>query len=392
MFPKDAVLLFYRGVLHERLASPLLQAGSKSLDDDNRGVSAIGTTQAELTRAERYYRDALVNDPDHADARLRHGRVLGELGHHKEAIADLRRVVDDGASGARSVSRASLSVEGLRSAWRVRSRAHVARTGGGAVPERADAAPRAQQYRQAHGQPCGRAAGASDSREAARCGTAAGGSLVGLLRSALTLAGALALAVALPSAQTFSSRIEAVRVDVLVTANGQPVQGLVPGDFEVMDNGVRQTVDLASFEQIPLNVVLALDMSASLQGLRLGHLQAAGSTVLDGLKPGDRAALVAFSHIVSANQSLTEDLDRVRALLVQNRGEGLTSLIDAAHTGMLIGESDVGRSLLIVFSDGVDTSSWLDAESVLETARRGDVVVYGVEVGARRASFSARSH
>jgi Uncharacterized protein encoded in toxicity protection region of plasmid R478, contains von Willebrand factor (vWF) domain len=210
---------------------------------------------------------------------------------------------------------------------------------------------------------------------------------VGLLRSALTLAGALALAVALPSAQTFSSRIEAVRVDVLVTANGQPVQGLAPGDFEVLDNGVRQTVDLASFEQIPLNVVLALDMSASLQGLRLGHLQAAGSTVLDGLKPGDRAALVAFSHIVSANQSLTEDLDRVRALLFQNRGEGLTSLIDAAHTGMLIGESDAGRSLLIVFSDGVDTSSWLDAESVLETARRGDVVVYGVEVGARRASF-----
>ncbi len=211
---------------------------------------------------------------------------------------------------------------------------------------------------------------------------------MGILRSALTLAGALALTVALPSAQTFSSQIEAVRVDVLVTANGQPVQGLVPGDFEVLDNGVRQTVDLASFEQIPLNVVLALDMSASLQGLRLGHLQAAGSTVLDGLKPGDRAALVAFSHIVSANQSLTEDLDRVRALLVQNRGEGLTSLIDAAHTGMLIGESDAGRSLLIVFSDGVDTSSWLDAESVLETARRGDVVVYGVEVGARRASFT----
>jgi tetratricopeptide (TPR) repeat protein len=101
MFPKDAVLLFYRGVLHERLASPLLQAGSRSLDDDNRGVSTIGTAHAELTRAERYYRDALVNDPDHADARLRHGRVLGELGHHKEAIADLRRVVDDGASGAR---------------------------------------------------------------------------------------------------------------------------------------------------------------------------------------------------------------------------------------------------------------------------------------------------
>jgi tetratricopeptide (TPR) repeat protein len=94
-------MLFYRGALHEHLASPLLQAGSKSLDDDNRGISSIGTVQAELTRAERFFREALLNDPTHADARLRHGRVVGELGHHKEAIADLQRVIDDGAGGAR---------------------------------------------------------------------------------------------------------------------------------------------------------------------------------------------------------------------------------------------------------------------------------------------------
>jgi Ca-activated chloride channel homolog len=187
---------------------------------------------------------------------------------------------------------------------------------------------------------------------------------------------------------TFTSRIEAVRVDVLVTENGQPVQGLTPDDFEVLDNGVRQRVDLASFEQIPLNVVLALDMSASLQGLRIGHLQTAGRNVLEGLKPGDRAALVSFSHVVAPSVGLTEDLDRVRVALDQARGEGLTSLIDASHAGMLLGESDAGRSLLIVFSDGVDTSSWLTADAVLETAKRGDVVVYSVEVGERRASFS----
>jgi VWFA-related protein len=190
-----------------------------------------------------------------------------------------------------------------------------------------------------------------------------------------------------PEQTTFTSRIDAVRVDVLVTENGRPVEGLTPGDFEVLDNGVRQRVDLASFEQIPLNVVLALDMSASLQGLRLGHLQTAGKAVLDGLKPGDRAALVTFSHVVAPTQGLTDNLDRVRTALDQARGEGMTSLIDATHAGMLLGESDAGRSLLIVFSDGVDTSSWLTASAVLETARRGDVVVYGVEVGERRASF-----
>jgi len=210
-----------------------------------------------------------------------------------------------------------------------------------------------------------------------------------LRRSLIAFGVAVALAPMSVSArrQTFTSRIEAVRVDVLVTDNGKPVQGLSPSDFEVLDNGVRQRVDLASFEQIPLNVVLALDNSASLQGLRLGHLQTAGKRVLEGLKPGDRAALVAFSHVVSPSQGLTDDLDRVRVALDQVRGEGLTSLVDATHTGMLLGESDAGRSLLIVFSDGVDTSSWLTPAAVVETARRGDVVVYGVEVGEHPVSF-----
>lgn len=207
-----------------------------------------------------------------------------------------------------------------------------------------------------------------------------------VLRLSLLLIAAILAPIGV-SPQTFTSRIEAVRVDVLVTENGRPVQGLKTADFEVLDNGVRQRVDLASFEQIPLNVVLALDMSASLQGLRLGHLQTAGKSVLDGLKPGDRAALVTFSHVVAPTQGLTDDLDRVRAALDQAQGQGQTSLIDATHAGMLLGESDAGRSLLIVFSDGVDTSSWLTADAVLDTARRGDVVVYSVEVGERRASF-----
>ena len=83
---------------------------------------------------------------------------------------------------------------------------------------------------------------------------------------------------------TFSSRIEAVRVDVLVTDNGQPVRGLGPADFEIRDNGVVQQIDLVSFDQVPLNAVLALDMSDSVAGERLDRLRAAGNAVLAGLK------------------------------------------------------------------------------------------------------------
>lgn len=186
---------------------------------------------------------------------------------------------------------------------------------------------------------------------------------------------------------SFSSRTDAVRVDALVTENGRSVQGLQPGDFELLDNGVPQQVDLASYENIPLNVILALDMSASLDGTRLDHLRHAGRTLLDGLKTTDQAALVTFSHVLVQGSGLSSDFERVRAALNDARASGDTSLVDASYAGMLIGESDVGRSLLIIFSDGVDTTSWLSPESVLETAKRGDVVVYGVEVGKRKRSF-----
>lgn len=117
----------------------------------------------------------------------------------------------------------------------------------------------------------------------------------------------------------------------------------------------------------------------SLDAERLQHLRRAGNTLLNGLKRTDRSALVTFNQIVSQAAPLTADVGRVRAALDAAAPFGQISLVDASFTGMMIGESDAGRSLLIVFSDGVDTTSWLDADGVLDTARRCDVVVYGVE-------------
>jgi VWFA-related protein len=179
---------------------------------------------------------------------------------------------------------------------------------------------------------------------------------------------------------TFSSRVEAVRVDVLVTDNGRPVRGLGRDDFEVRDNGVAQQIDLVSFEQIPLNVILALDMSDSVAGDRLARLRAAGGAVLAGLAREDRAALVTFSHVVELGAGLTNDVHAVRTALDRASGMGNTALIDGTYAAMTIGESDAGRALLIVFSDGLDTSSWLSADKVIDAAKRSDVVAYAVSV------------
>jgi VWFA-related protein len=177
---------------------------------------------------------------------------------------------------------------------------------------------------------------------------------------------------------TFSTRLDVVRVDALVTHNGRIVGGLGPADFEVFDNGVRQQVDLASFEDLPLNVALALDTSESVSGERLQHLRDAGRAVLGGLRSDDKAGLLTFSHRLTLRQALTGDTARLLEALEDVEPRGQTSLVDGTYAGLLIGDADAGRDLLIVFSDGVDTSSWLTPESVVESARRSEVTVYGV--------------
>ena len=179
---------------------------------------------------------------------------------------------------------------------------------------------------------------------------------------------------------TFSSRVKAVRVDVLVTDNGQPVRGLGPADFDIRDNGVLQRADFVSFEQIPLNLVLAFDMSDSVVAERLERLRTAASAILRGLTSRDQSALVTFSHVVRLGARLSTDAAAVQSALTRLSGGGSTSLIDGVYAGMQVGESDAGRELLVIFSDGLDTASWLPASAVIDAAKRSDLVAYAVSV------------
>jgi len=197
---------------------------------------------------------------------------------------------------------------------------------------------------------------------------------------ALTLLPAAVGVVAHSQQPTFSSRVDAVRVDVLVTDSHGPVRGLGPADFEVRDNGVLQQVDLVSFDQVPLNVVLTLDMSSSVAGNRLDRLRSAGATILRDLKPRDQGALVTFSHVVRLAARMSTDIASVSTALARASGDGGTSLTDGVYTGIVAGQADAGRELLVVFSDGLDTSSWLSADRVLDVAKRSDVVAYAVAI------------
>ncbi len=182
---------------------------------------------------------------------------------------------------------------------------------------------------------------------------------------------------------TFSVKTSEVRIDVLVTDHGKPVTGLQAADFEVLDNGVRQNVEFVSLEQMPVSATLVLDMSASVAGMVLNNLKSAGNLLLGGLRKDERAALITFSYDVSLISPPTSELNLVRAALdaAQSRPTGYTSVIDATYAGLILAESKSDRPLIILFSDGHDTGSWLTSGEVLESAKQTDAVVYAVSAG-----------
>jgi VWFA-related protein len=185
---------------------------------------------------------------------------------------------------------------------------------------------------------------------------------------------------------TFSSRALGVRVDVLVTDGHKPVAGLTAQDFELRDNGVLQSVEVVDAADVPLNAVLALDTSASIRGKRREDLIGAGESLIDDLKPVDRASLTTFSHAVAPRVPLTSDFAAVRAELRRIEPEGQTAIMDGAYTALATTLTQTGRSLVILCTDGSDTSSWLEPREVVDAAKRSNAVFYGVTAADARGS------
>jgi len=193
----------------------------------------------------------------------------------------------------------------------------------------------------------------------------------------------LALLLAAAPAQegplVFGSEVEVVRVDVLVTRGGEPVHGLKAENFDLKDNGVPQQLNPITFQESAADVLLVLDISASVMGGKLEALQEAAGSFLDRLSRDDRAALLGFQHSIAAAVPLTREVSRVRFGLDTVQAGGSTALHDAVYVALRLPEAGERRSAVVVFSDGVDTASWLSGDAVVEAAGRTDAVVYGVD-------------
>jgi Ca-activated chloride channel homolog len=204
----------------------------------------------------------------------------------------------------------------------------------------------------------------------------------------LIFAASLALPAAFLFAQdvpVFRSNVNLVRLTATVkTKTGALVGSLGKDDFEIYDNGARQ--EIVHFERQtnqPLSVSLMVDVSGS-TAKDLGYeIESAGKflhALLAEGNPDDRAALYTFDDSVRVDQGFTRSSGALNLALKKIHGTAGTSLYDAIYLVARELEPRQGRKVMVIVSDGGETTSHYGSHDALEAAQLADSVVYSVVV------------
>ena len=192
---------------------------------------------------------------------------------------------------------------------------------------------------------------------------------VGLVAAEVLSPRAQPLAAQAPVA-SFRGRADSVAVDVAVRDRGRPVTGLQASDFAVRDNGVLQSVSDLTYETLPIDVTIALDVSESVTGAVLEQLGRSVRQLAADLTPRDRFRLVTFNARISRTLEFGAPAQVRDAALDQIRPFGGTALLDAMAVALTATPTPDRRQLVVVFSDGEDSDSVIEPAELLEIARR----------------------
>jgi Ca-activated chloride channel homolog len=188
----------------------------------------------------------------------------------------------------------------------------------------------------------------------------------------------------------FRAGADVVTVDAAVQRDRRPVTGLKPADFELLDNGVPQEISDVAYERLPIDVTLVLDVSASVTGSVLDELGRALRQVRADLLPSDRLRLLIFNMRVRRLVDFSQPATSIDEALASVRGAGSSAVFDSLAVALSTFDAPGRRRLVVLFTDGQDSSSITDAETLLDVARRTTptvAVILGTPNAERPASL-----
>lgn len=182
---------------------------------------------------------------------------------------------------------------------------------------------------------------------------------------------------------TFDSALVNTQVAVR-DDKGRFVRGLNKEDFIVLDDGTEQSISYFSQESNePLAVALVMDRSRSVQKTVSKAQTAAREFFTSVLRPGkDRAAVIAFDSAVFLVQDFTDDANALAAATSKLTAAGGTSILDAVYKTARdkLAGGEAGRRVIVLITDGDDTTSSASIEQAIEMALRSNVVVYALRI------------
>jgi VWFA-related protein len=177
------------------------------------------------------------------------------------------------------------------------------------------------------------------------------------------------------NAPTFRGGVNIVAVGVSVRQAGLPVVDLQAADFQLRDNGVEQQIIDVSYEKLPADVTVALDVSQSVTGELLDSMRRAVAQLSDDLVGADRLKIFTFNMRIQRVLNFDDDRTATDAALARVSAAGTTSLLDTLSVALMAPQPTDRRHLILMFSDGMDTGSVTDRDTVLALARLRSAVV-----------------
>jgi Ca-activated chloride channel family protein len=137
-------------------------------------------------------------------------------------------------------------------------------------------------------------------------------------------------------------------------------------------------------------MVLLFDTSLSIAPQLDFERRAAGRFLERIMRPQDKAALFSFSTDVGVLQDFTNRVPLLVNAMKQLKSTGATSLYDAIYLAAGYLKPAAGRHVIVIISDGGDTTSKKDLKQALAEAQMADTVIYAVFTGDKRASENLR--
>jgi Ca-activated chloride channel family protein len=179
----------------------------------------------------------------------------------------------------------------------------------------------------------------------------------------------------------FSTHVDAVQLTVTVSDGGsQYAVGLPQSAFHLSEDGVAQSISSFAAEHVPLDLVVAVDISASMAPA-MPKLKEAVKEFLGAVPAGTSVTILAFNDAIVELANPSTRPDTRAAAIDRLVAHGATSLYDVVARGIALVEQRTGRKALIVFSDGQDEGSRVSIEDVERRLQATDAVVYAIGQG-----------